>query len=565
MLVGVSVNSGIATAKIFKKKIDTIKIEMRQVDNIQRELSRIDEARDAVEKILIQYRQKALDILGEEEAAVYKTHIGTIKGSILVGQVKKDIQEKHNNAEYILNLVKQKYEKMYAKVNDPFLKKKSDSIKYVIECLIRKLLGMELGDLQKVPDGVILVADSITKNDYLNIKDSNLSGIVLESLSKSNYARMLGSELSIPVIIGAKDIMSEANDGDELTIDAFKGMVIINPSKEQKESYEEIENIEQSKEVVSAQDIVNTQTKDGKSIALSFCLDDMEKAEDISHYESVGIVKTEFSYVGKKHKPDVNDLEYSYKQIVKNGNGIPITFRVLDVTSHDDLPYFYSAKEKNPELGLRGTRLLFFEREAFTEQLNAILKSADNNKVRIAFPNVVSYNELLEIKMLIEEVKRKDKSLHAVNVEIGLIIDTPASGLLVKVLGQEVDFIMIDSTKLIQLLKAVDKDNETVNELYDIYCPSVLSFMKDVIEKAHELKKDVSMIGDMTRYSRFLPMLVGLGVDEIVLGEDVNRAKWIVSKTSVSHWKEVISKCIRTKSSYEVNAILFDEISKFNG
>ncbi len=561
MFEGIVINKGLSINKVFVKEVKNVRIEFREVQNVGRELDRLESARKIVEEELNKKYEKTLELLGEEEAKIYKTHLKTLNSSILVGQVKKDVQEKKINAEFLLNRIRRKYSNMYDNVVDNFLKKKSDSIQYVIRIMILKLLNFETNNLSDYVEGSILLAKHISKNDYLQLADKKIAGIIVEDTSKYSYAKILAEAQNIPLIAGVKNISRYVETGDSLILDCNEvGLIILNPRDEEALMYKKMLQF------------------NNDELELDSFLQDMEDEDDdyvlVSSIENndvlkkqwpvkLGFIKTEFSYIGREEAPSVDELVSTYEEIIKkNGTTNPITFRVLDVSSEQDIPFVYNVKERNPSLGLRGSKWLLNNREILLDQLVAILLATKEDNVNIAFPNLTHYSQLLEIKLALDEAKMMANISVEKELKLGLIVDTPAAALMIENISDDIDFVLIDSTKLTELIEGVDRNNDYVNEAYDPMSPSVIKFIYHTVQNAHNEGLFVSIMGVLAEDGGRIPLLMGMGVDQIIIDKALKNGRWYVYKTVKAHWNDIVESCILSKSSYNVTMIVNKELTK---
>ncbi len=560
MFEGIVINKGLAIGKIFVKENINVRIEFREVDNIKREIAKLEQARELVEKdIQIKY-EKTVNLLGEEEAKVYKTHLKTLNSPILMGQVKKDIQEKKINAEFVLNGIRRKYMDMYSRVNDSFLMKKSDSIQYVVKMMILKMLEFETDNLSEFQDGSILIADTINKSDYLKLANKDIKGIIIEDRGGYAYAKILGEMKNIPVIVGVQNISRYVSNNNEVILDcADIGIIILNPTSYEMNTYEKIVQFNGSE--LDLDELLKNISDDVKDDFILHSIDSLPNS-NAENKGRVGFINTEFSYIGRVEPPKVKELVEDYKSVLRDfDRQSPVIFKVLDTNSERNISFVYNAQEKNPLMGLRGSRWLLNERQIMIDQLVAMMIATGDEEIHIAFPNVVNYNQILEIKLAIDEAKIFAQLGMDKIVKVGVIVDTPSAGLLIEAFCEDIDFVIIDSTKITEFIKGIDKNNRYVNESYEVICPSVIKFMLNTIRTAHKEGLFVCVLGDIVR-DLTIPLLIGMGVDKIITDKELKNANWYVYKTDKEHWSDVVDNCISKKSSYQVSMILNEEIMK---
>ncbi len=560
MFEGIVINKGLAINKTFVKKINNVKIEYRNIGNVEGEIQKLDRAKKLVCKHLEEIHEKTLKLLGEEEANIYTNHLKTLNSSILVGQVKKDIEEQSANAEFILNKIRKKYVKMYSNVDDVYLKRKSDSIQYVIRMLILEIMDFDTNNLDDLDEACILVSKTMSKNDYLKLANKDLKGIILEDSNKYAYAKILGETLKIPVIVGVKDASKRIRTGEKLILDcAGLGNIVLEPSEEEVQIYEKMlqfdNNENETEEFLSK----ILEDNDRRLVSSIVNTSGLANNDDLK----VALVKTEFSYIGRNQIPKFADLVEDYEKIyASDAVALPLVFRALNVNSEHEIPFSYRIRERNPLMGLRGSKWLLSHRKIMVEQIAAIIKASGDATPQILFSNIGNYNQIIEIKVVIEEAKILAGVDDDKEVKIGVEIDNPSSAILLKTFSDEIGFVIINSSKLTEFLKGVDKSNEYANLDYDVLCPSVIKFIFDTIQAAHEDGLFVSVMGDITKDIKIFPLLLGMGVDQIIVEERYKNAWWYIHKTDIKKWREILTRCMEVNSSYNVSMIINEEITK---
>ena len=571
MIQGVGASEGIAIGKAYVKQEVEVRIIYREVEDPDAELERFNLAAEKCRIDLERRYNKTMNILGDDEAEVYNRHLGVFNGSILLGQVRKEIQEQCINVEHILNEVKKKYASMFDRVADDFLKKKSESIKYIAEQIIKELVDVNSDGLGEIDEPVIVVAAEIDSNDVIQLDKNKVLAIVTEGGGKSSYSAIIASNFEVPAVVGAKGIMSLLKHGDEIIVDGNKGEVIINPDEETKDQY--FKQVNREKEMMDVyKNFVNkrTETKDGHHFELAVAADNINEVTEAreSGAEGIGVMSTEFTYVGRETAPAEEDLFVAYRNAITRAEGLPVVFKTLDCTVDNNIPYIYFHNERNPVMGYRAIRVTLQERELLVNQLKAILRASAYGRTKIVFPMIVSLNELLDAKLAVEEAKlalQESGEFYDTEIQIGMMIDTPSAAMMVDVFAGDVDFFIIGSTNLTQFMNAVDRNNENLIELYDCFHPGVLRMIRHVVTKSHEEGTWVGISGEITKYEMLMPLLVALGVDQICMdAEIITKARWSASQMVKSKWESYIDEGLKLPTGSEVRAYFeqkyFDDI-----
>lgn len=571
MIQGVGASDGIAIGKAYLKREVEVKIVFRHIEDIDVELERFNQSAEKCRVDLERRYNKTMNILGDEEAEVYKRHLGVFNGSILLGQVRKEIMEQGSNAEYILNEVKNKYASMFDRVADDFLKKKSESIKYIAEQIIKELVEVNTETLSEISEPVIVVANEIDSNDVVQLDKSNVIAFVTESGSKSSYSAIIASNFEVPAVVGAKGILSQVKDGDTIIIDGQKGDVIINPDEATKSLY--FKQVNREKELLDVyKNYINkpTRTKDGHKFELAASAENLNEVKEAreSGSESIGVMSTEFVFVGREQMPTEDTQFIAYRDAITKAEGLPVIFRTLNCMSDNNVPYLYFYKDRNPVMGYRGIRVTLNERELFVTQLKAILRASAYGQARIVFPMIVSLDELLDAKLAVEEAKielQEANEFFDPDIEIGMMVETPSAAMLIDVFASDVDFFIVGTTNLTQFMNAVDRSNEALSDLYDCFNPGVLRMVRQIVKSAHSEGTWISIVGEMTKYEMLIPLLAAFGVDQICVdGESITKTRWSMSQIEKSKWESYIDEGLALPSGSETRAYFeqryFDDV-----
>lgn len=563
MIRGIGAAEGIAIGKAFVKQEVEMKVSYRKIEHPEYELDRFNAAAEKCRIELERRFNKTVNILGKEEAEIYKRHLTVFDGSILMGQVRKEIQEQKINAEFILHEVMKKYASMFDKVADEFLKKKSQSIKYIAEQIIRELLGVDATGLSEISEQCVLFAKELDSADVVHLDKEKILGIVTEVGGKNSYSAIVSNNFNIPSVVGVKKALSQVKNGDDVIIDGLKGEVYINPEPTLLDFY--LKKLNKDKELEDVyQTFVDkkTITTDGYEFELgAICehINTIAQAEE-QGTQSIGLFTTEFVFLGRDVMPSEEAQLDAYREAITLSEGKKVTFRVLDGSVDNNLPYVYFHEERNPAMGYRSIRMLLSERNLFITQLKALLQASAYGPIRIAFPMVTSVEELLDVKVALEEAKvslEERGIMYDPDLEIGVIIETPIAAAIADLFAREVDFIIIGSNNLIQYMTAVERTSEHLFELYDIYHPGVIRTIRNITIASHREGTWVGVIGDVATNEFYIPMLAAFGVDQIAMPpSQISKARWIVSRTNKQLWEEEVTNLLEYNSGNEIKMYL---------
>lgn len=563
MIRGIGAAEGIAIGKAFIKSEVEMKVAYRKIDHPEYELDRFNAAAEKCRIELERRYNKTVNILGKEEAEIYRRHLNVFDGSILMGQVRKEIQEQKINAEFILHEVMKKYASMFDKVADEFLKKKSQSIKYIAEQIIRELLGVDATGLSEIDEPSILFARELDSADIVHLDRELILGIVTEVGGKNSYSAIISNNFNIPSVVGVKKALTQVQAGDTVIIDGQKGEVYLNPEDSLVDFYKKKLNKDKELEdVYQTFKDKKTVTMDGYEFELGAICEHMNTIAPAEEQgaQSIGLFKTEFVFLGRDVMPSEEAQLDAYRETIAMAEGSKVTFKVLDCSADNNLPYVYFHEERNPAMGYRSIRMLLSERELFITQLKALLQASAYGSMRIAFPMVTSIDELLDVKVALEEAKvslEERGIIYDNELEIGVIIETPVAAAIADLFAREVDFIIIGSDNLIQYMTAVERTSEHLFELYDIYHPGIIRTIRNIVIASHREGTWVGVIGDVANNEYYIPLLAAIGVDQIALPPtQISKARWIVSRTDKGLWEKEVETLLELNSGNEIKMYL---------
>ncbi|MFQ5717686.1 MAG: phosphoenolpyruvate--protein phosphotransferase, partial [Nitrospinales bacterium] len=407
-------------------------------------------------------------------------------------------------------------------------------------------------------------------SDILVMNKNYIRGLAIEAGGKTSHVGILASALGIPAVVGIKGLTSQVNSGDRVIIDGIHGRVIVTPSEKERVHYLEKQKNFQFYEKKLLEDIdLTAETQDGHKVRLMANIESANEIKSLSGFgaEGVGLYRTEFIYLRQDSLPGEIKLYENFKRVAQGVNPHPVVIRTLDVGG-DKLFHkaaFEFEEEDNPALGLRGIRMSLSYPELFTCQLKGILRASFFGKVKILYPMVSYVGEIVEANKFLEKAKaelREDQIPFDDNIEVGAMIETPASAICVSHILEEVDFISIGTNDLIQYVLAVDRTNENLAHLYQPFHPSVLKILKDVFSAANKAGKKVSVCGELGGDPMATQLLLGLGkVDELsMVPHSIPKVKKIIRSANLEEAKQMADHVLSLSSMEEINCFLSHEM-----
>ncbi len=561
MLKGIAASDGVAVAKAYLLVQPDLSFETVTVEDISAEEARLDAALAASQDELSVIREKAVESLGEEAAAVFDAHLMVLADPEMTGQIKETIRAKQVNAEAALTEVTNMFIAIFEGMDDnPYMQERAADIRDVTKRVLANLLGKKLPNPATIDEESIIVAHDLTPSDTAQLNKKFVKAFVTDIGGRTSHSAIMARTLEIAAVLGINNITELVKDGDILAVSGITGEVVINPTEEQIAEFKAAGEAyaKQKAEWAQLKD-APTVTADGKHFELAANIGTPKDVEGVNDNgaEAVGLYRTEFLYMDSQDFPTEEDQYEAYKAVLEGMNGKPVVVRTMDIGGDKELPYFDLPKEMNPFLGFRALRISISEtgNQMFRTQLRALLRASVHGKLRIMFPMVALLTEFRTAKGILEEEKAKlvaEGVAVADDIEVGIMIEIPAAAMLADQFAKEVDFFSIGTNDLIQYTMAADRMNEQVSYLYQPYNPSILRLINNVIKAAHAEGKWAGMCGEMAGDQTAVPLLVGMGLDEFSMSAtSILRTRSLMKKLDTAKMEEYANRALTECSTME--------------
>ena len=561
MLKGIAASDGVAVAKAYLLVQPDLSFETVTVEDISAEEARLDAALAASQDALSVIREKAVESLGEEAAAVFDAHLMVLADPEMTGQIKETIRAKQVNAEAALTEVTNMFIAIFESMDDnPYMQERAADIRDVTKRVLANLLGKKLPNPATIDEESIIVAHDLTPSDTAQLNKKFVKAFVTDIGGRTSHSAIMARTLEIAAVLGTNNITELVKDGDILAVSGITGEVVINPTEEQIAEFKAAGEAyaKQKAEWAQLKD-APTVTADGKHFELAANIGTPKDVEGVNDNgaEAVGLYRTEFLYMDSQDFPTEEDQYEAYKAVLEGMNGKPVVVRTMDIGGDKELPYFDLPKEMNPFLGYRALRISISEtgNQMFRTQLRALLRASVHGKLRIMFPMVALLTEFRTAKGILEEEKAKlvaEGVAVADDIEVGIMIEIPAAAMLADQFAKEVDFFSIGTNDLIQYTMAADRMNEQVSYLYQPYNPSILRLINNVIKAAHAEGKWAGMCGEMAGDQTAVPLLVGMGLDEFSMSAtSILRTRSLMKKLDTAKMEEYANRALTECSTME--------------
>ena len=559
MLVGKGISEGIGLGKAVILKENGLKIEKQKIEDISAEKQQIYDAVKEVESEI----EKLIQNIDGTEKEIMQAYLMILQDPSLIQETIKIIEQDKCNSAYAVENGLNQIIKTFEQMDDPYMAARSRDIEDMKKRILAKLLKIEEIDLSKLPENTILIAKELSTSDTAKMNLKNISGIITEIGGVNSHMAIIARTNEIPAIIGIKHIFENIKENDFIALNGATGEIFLNPTQEKiKELTKNQENIKQEKQELEKYKNKKAITKDGHQVEL---LANIGGPQDIqividNTAEGVGLLRSEFLYMDAKDFPSEEEQFEAYKKIAESLENKRLVIRTLDIGGDKDLKYMKLPKEENPFLGYRAIRIYLDNVDLFKVQLRAILRASNYGNVAIMLPMISSIEELRKSKEIIEEVKQELKTKNIKfneNIEVGIMVEIPSSAVMADEFAKECDFFSIGTNDLIQYTIAVERGNEKLANLYSHFNPAVIRLIKSAIDGAHKNGILCGMCGEAAGDVKFIPLLVGLGLDEFSMNANkILKARKLITDLSFEECKELTNKVLELDSTEDVKRIL---------
>lgn len=520
---------------------------------------------EAVEKSLEKVRRmydKALSDLGEDKAKIFSAYEMLLEDEMFIGPIKEMI-EAGSAPEDAVTEVSESMSAILLKKENEYLRQRADDIRNVGNMIKETLCGADSDFV--FPEGndkYIIAAQELTPVDTMLFDHSRLLGFATKEGGATSHTVILAKSIGIPAVVGVPDLDGTV-DLKRAYLDGYSGKFVVEPDEETKKIYDK-KVIEEQEFIKSLETIKQNDayTKDGERIKVAINIGKPSDLNGIENqkFDGVGLFRSEFLYSSSKEKPSVNQQYEAYKKVIDSVYPESVTIRTLDVGGDKQIEYFNVPKEENPFLGNRGIRLCLSNESIFMEQLKALLMAGADKKLKIMLPMVTRIEEITRTRELMEKAK-KELELEGVAVsedmELGIMIETPASAIMTEVFAKHCDFFSIGTNDLVQYIMSADRGNSAVENIYNPYNPAVLRMLNKVINDGAKAGIEVSVCGDLAANTDFTEILLGMGLKKFSVPLPmINRIKKKISDINLSSAQKLVKEVLSAEDENEVIKII---------
>lgn len=561
---GIAVSAGVALGRVVLLNRAKMIVEKRRVElNLieaekKRFLTAVQKSKDQLISIRERFDPKESR---DDHLQILNFHLMMLEDELLCEDVIRTIEKEQTNAEWAITSVLSKKSEALGSIEDTYMRERLADIHYLGQRILRNLHGIH-DEIPDLDEDSVLVAHDIGPIDVVGFAKHHAIGLATNIGGSTSHSAIVARSLGVPTVMGLEDITLRVSPGDSIFIDGFKGIVIVNPTeKELKEFKKRKKQYQALERKLRTYVTLPGKTLDGREIRINANIEMSDEVDLAICYgaEGIGMYRTEFLFINSVSFPTEEEQFEDYKKVISALSSRSVTIRTLDIGG-DKFPIGTEpSKELNPALGLRGIRFSLKDERIFHAQIKALLKAGLFGKVRILIPMVSSIEEIIEVKEIISRVAREFNSMP--QWEIGVMIETPSAAIMVSEIADEVDFLSIGTNDLIQYTLAVDRINEHVSYLFNPFHPAVLRLIKRIIEVANRKGVKVGVCGEMAGQLPCVPLLVGMGVDELSMNvHAIPKVKKLLNSITERGSREIVEEALKLKTVMETREYVIKEI-----
>ena len=516
---GKSVLSGVAIGKLYIFKKQEYTLVKETVADAEAEVARFHDACEKAKEQLGKLYEKTLEEVGEEHAAIFDVHKMMLEDLDYIEAIEALIRDEKVNAEYAVTVTGDNFAETFAMMDDDYFKARSADILDISKRVVRVLAGIKEAGIDS-EEPVIIVADDLTPIETVQMDKSKILAFVTRYGSKNSHTAILARSMNLPSLINTDIELLDEFDGKMAVVDSFHDTLVVNPDEDTLK-IAEVDLKRWRDELSALNELVGLDnvTTDGRRVNIYANIGSVEDVDKVLKNDAhgIGLFRSEFVYLESQDYPSEEAQFEAYKSVVEGMGGKKVIIRTLDIGADKQADYFHLDHEENPAMGLRAIRICLERMEVFKTQLRAIYRASAFGKCSIMFPMIISVWEIKKIKEIVEVVKQElTEEGHAIGeVELGIMIETPAAVMMSDELAKEVEFFSIGTNDLTQYTLAIDRQNECITRFYDSHHPAVLKMIQMTIDNGHKNGIWVGICGELASDLELTETFMDMGIDEL--------------------------------------------------
>lgn len=519
-LEGKSVFGGVAIGKIQFYKRNEITIKRTRVEDVEAEVERFQNAKAKTLELLKGLYEKALEDVGEANAMIFEAHQLMLEDPDYVESIENIIRTQDVNAEYAIGATADNFAAIFEAMDDAYMQGRAADVRDVSERLLQALSSQN-ETVMVMDEPVIIAADDLVPSETVQLDKEKVLSFVTMYGSANSHTAILARTMNIPAVIGLGEALKEEYDGKVAIVDGVDGKVYIDPDEETMASMQKKQKKDQEqKELLNQLKGKENVTKSGQKVNVYANIGNLADVGAVLKNDAggIGLFRSEFLYLESDTYPTEEQQFAVYKKVAEMMAGKKVIIRTLDIGADKQVDYFKLEKEDNPALGYRAIRICLTRPEIFKTQLRALYRASAYGQISIMFPMIISVAEVKKIKEIVEEVKaelRTEGAAFREDVELGIMIETPAAVMVSRELAKEVDFFSVGTNDLTQYTLAIDRQNQKLEDFYDSHHPAVLAMIRMAAESAHAEGKWIGICGELGADVTLTETFLKMGIDEL--------------------------------------------------
>lgn len=518
---GKGVYGAVATGKISLFKKPDTEVKRIRIDDTDNEKTRFEQAKTLAIQQLREIYDKALKEVGEANAAIFEIHQMMLDDDDYNDSINNIIESQSVNAEYAVAVTADNFAEMFAAMDDAYMKARAADVRDISNRIINNLSGNDLVENDS-EEKVIICANDLAPSETVSLDKERVLAFVTAHGSSNSHTAILARNMNIPAIIGAGDeFLSEIKDGDEAIVDGYTGEIFVDPDEETRaKALEKQRADEEKKRLLQELKGKENVTLDGRKINVYANIGGVENigAVLLNDAGGIGLFRSEFLYLENFDYPTEQQQFAAYKKVLESMAGKKVIIRTLDIGADKQVDYFNLKKEENPALGYRAIRICLTRPDIFKTQLRALYRASVFGNLGIMFPMITSVSELEKILAICDEVKAELKEQgveYSENVELGIMIETPAAAIISDKLAPMVDFFSVGTNDLTQYTLACDRQNPDIEQFVDTHHEAILRLIEMSAENAHKHGAWIGICGELASDTTLTETFLRMGIDEL--------------------------------------------------
>ncbi len=541
-------------------------VDARQIapERVESELQRLDDAIEAVKHEKARLQRLSEERVGKTEARIFESHVMLLDDPEIRRKTEEMVREDRRNAGYAFFTALQEVINAISSIETPeHLRDRVIDIEDIRDGVLAELSGEKGVDLGSLREDSVVVAHALTPSDTARMQPETVLGFVTDTGGSTSHAAILARSMNIPAVLGCKRVSRSVRPGDTILIDGFSGKVYIDPDDVLVDEFERwTERLQEHAERLVEEAARPAETLDGHQVKIELNIELLDEARRVAGFPSdgVGLFRTEFLFLSRESLPGEQEQFQAYRELAELFASKDVIIRTMDVGGDKLCQQLEVSEESNPFLGWRAIRISLAQPEVFRSQLRAILRASAHGSIGVMFPLVTSLEELSEALGHLDQVREELRGRGVAfdgDMPAGVMIETPAAVMIADALAERSDFFSIGTNDLVQYTLAVDRNNERVAPLFDVYHPAVLRLIRETIRAGHDAGIEVHVCGEMAHEPLAAAVLVGMGVDRLSMAPGgMPEIKQLIRQFSMDDLREIAREALEQTTGSNVRTVV---------